>query len=564
MAKNWAIAIGVNHYDNLKNLHFAKRDAEAIDIWCKHPLEGNFDRVFLFTEDSPAIPVNPPISTKPTYGSLRRFLRAQFDTPLLGAGDNLWFFFAGHGKRDQDRDYLMLSDSDPGDVAGSALSVSWITERLRRCGADNVVLFLDACRSDGSRDGRGIGLEQPQGVITFYGCDPKMVSYEIDELQQGAFTYALLEALRIKGTDNCATVERLYDRLRYRVPEIVTRYQKPLIQRPYAIAEPVTKYHLILLPQQATLKDAETLKLDAVREERRKNYALARQLWIRVLAISPADRDAIDAIEDLARSGNRQNRDIRPSNEPSSNRGTRQVRNVRPPISLPTLPTIRVTRRQILTTLGLTGAGITVFGVGKGIQQHLANLPPSEPLPSAKTGKFEFPVVTVNNKGEEIKRETKQAEYRAEYLNKNVLLEMVSIPGGTFMMGTEDAEIERLVKKFNWDGFRREKPQHEVTVPAFWMGKYPITQKQWKAIAALSKIDIDLQPDPSFFKGDDRPVTNVSWNESVEFCKRLSKLTGKDYRLPSEAEWEYACRAGTTTPFHFGETITGDLANYEA
>lgn len=178
-------------------------------------------------------------------------------------------------------------------------------------------------------------------------------------------------------------------------------------------------------------------------------------------------------------------------------------------------------RRQVLTALGLTGAGITVFGVGRGIQPHLAN------LLSAKTRKFEFPVVTVNNKGEEIKRETKQAEYRAEYLNKNVLLEMISIPGGTFMMGTEYAEIERLVKKFNSEYFRREKPQHEVTVPAFWMGKYPITQKQWKVIAALSKIDIDLKPDPSILKGDDRPVTNVSWNESVEFCKRLSKLTGR-------------------------------------
>ena len=139
---------------------------------------------------------------------------------------------------------------------------------------------------------------------------------------------------------------------------------------------------------------------------------------------------------------------------------------------------------------------------------------------------------------------------------------MVAIPGGKFLMGTEDEEIERLVKKFYWDGFRREKPQHSVTVEPFFMGRFPVTQAQWKAIANLPKVDRDLESDPSGFKGDNRPVEQVSWYDAVEFCKRLLRETGKEYRLPSEAEWEYACRAGTTTPFHFGETITSKLANY--
>jgi formylglycine-generating enzyme required for sulfatase activity len=94
------------------------------------------------------------------------------------------------------------------------------------------------------------------------------------------------------------------------------------------------------------------------------------------------------------------------------------------------------------------------------------------------------------------------------------------------------------------------------------MGRYPVTQAQWKAVAALPKINRELERDPSEFKGDNRPVENVSWYDAVEFCDRLSSHTKRQYRLPSEAEWEYACRAGTTTPFHFGETITTDLANY--
>jgi len=107
-----------------------------------------------------------------------------------------------------------------------------------------------------------------------------------------------------------------------------------------------------------------------------------------------------------------------------------------------------------------------------------------------------------------------------------------------------------------------ERPQHQVTVAPFYMGKYQLTQPQWGAVAKLPKIERDLNPNPSEFTGENRPVENISWNDAVEFCARLAQATGKEYRLPTEAEWEYACRGGTTTPFHYGETITSDLANY--
>jgi len=181
---------------------------------------------------------------------------------------------------------------------------------------------------------------------------------------------------------------------------------------------------------------------------------------------------------------------------------------------------------------------------------------------------FNFEIVGVNAKGEQIKKESKQSQYFSEDLGNGITLEMVAIPGGTFLMGTEDEEIERLVKKFNWEGFRRERPQREVNVPPFFMGKYPITQTQWRAIASRTdlKVEKDLDFNPAYFKyrpdSDRRPVETVNWYDAIEFCARLSKLTGREYRLPSEAEWEYACRAGTTTPFYFGETITGELANY--
>ncbi|ACK69129.1 protein of unknown function DUF323 [Gloeothece citriformis PCC 7424] len=544
MAKNWALVVGINQYDNLRSLKYAKNDAEAMKAWLEN--EGGFERVFLFTDNSPDLPASPsPILTKPTYGCLRRFLRAQFEQRLLKTGDNFWFFFAGHGKRYKERDYLMLSDSDPGDVENSALAVNWVTERLRRCGADNVVLFLDACREESSRNGQGIGLDEPQGVITFYGCRPQQQSYEIEQLQHGAFTYALLEALRIRGTDNCATVERLYNHLSYRIPQINQYYNQP-DQNPYAVVEPATKYHLILLPQQATVKNAKTLKLDADEQQNQGNYEVAKQLWVRVSAVSPADEDAIKAIKDLAT------------------------------LRLPqlTFPRVRISRRQMMI-FGGVAVGTRAIDMGRRIiSKFVKNIPNAKTEVRISHTKYRFEVLTVNSKGEEIDRTQKEAEYFTEDLGGGIGLEMVSIPGGTFMMGTEDEEIERLNKRFDTEVFSSERPQHRVTVSAFYMGKYLITQAQWKAVASLPKEKLDLNLDPSRFKGDERPVEQVNWDEAVEFCERLSKKTGRVYRLPSEAQWEYICRATLlikggqgglkTTPFYFGKTITEDLANYNA
>ena len=158
-----------------------------------------------------------------------------------------------------------------------------------------------------------------------------------------------------------------------------------------------------------------------------------------------------------------------------------------------------------------------------------------------------FEVVTVDPAGEIVERITATAPMRTEQVADGVTLELVKIPGGTFMMGAPEAE---------------EGPQHEVSVPSFWMGRFEVTQAQWRAVASLPSVERRLVADPFRFKGPKRPVETVDWLEAIEFCARLSRLTGRMYRLPSEAEWEYATRAGTTTAFHFGPTITPDLVNY--
>jgi formylglycine-generating enzyme required for sulfatase activity len=153
-----------------------------------------------------------------------------------------------------------------------------------------------------------------------------------------------------------------------------------------------------------------------------------------------------------------------------------------------------------------------------------------------------------------IKRHQGKAQFFVEQLSDEVGIQMMLIPEGSFNMGSPEDEQERSAS---------EEPVDLVKVPSFFMGKYPVTQAQWKIVASLPQVNRKLKPNPSCFKGDNRPVDSVNWYHVVEFCQRLSQHTNRTYRLPTEAEWEYACRAGTTTPFHFGETITTDLANYD-
>jgi len=213
-------------------------------------------------------------------------------------------------------------------------------------------------------------------------------------------------------------------------------------------------------------------------------------------------------------------------------------------------------RRRLIQYAGLGGVGL-VTGVGSRALAAVISAPNPTVGRLDNLQSFNFEVVRISQQGQEIDRRLRQAQFFAVELaaerEASTPLEMVAVGGGRFVMGAPDAE------KFS---ATHETPQHRVTVQPFFMGKYPVTQAQWRAVAALPRVNRDLNPNPTHFKGDDLPVESVSWLDAVEFGDRLSHLTGKVYRLPSEAEWEYACRAGTTTPFHYGKTITGQLANY--
>jgi formylglycine-generating enzyme required for sulfatase activity len=174
-----------------------------------------------------------------------------------------------------------------------------------------------------------------------------------------------------------------------------------------------------------------------------------------------------------------------------------------------------------------------------------------------KLKEIKIEAVTIDRKGKEIDRKQHTVSVFTERLTEDMGIEMVAIPSGKFMMGSPKDEKDR----FDWEG-----PQHEVTVQPFFMSATVVTQAQWRVVAGFDQVLRPIKLNPSNFKGDDRPVEEVSWEDAEEFCLRLSAHAGRewDYQLPTEAQWEYACRAGTTTPFHFGETITSNVANYNA
>lgn len=221
-------------------------------------------------------------------------------------------------------------------------------------------------------------------------------------------------------------------------------------------------------------------------------------------------------------------------------------------ISLPIPDQIKATnlsRRRVIQYLGWGSAGLGVAIISGSLLQQKNNQqqkPGISKIPgfSVLLQTVQFPVVTVDERGSITNRRLSQANFFTENLGKGITLDMVEIPGGTFVMGSPPEEKGR---------YSDEGPQHTVTVGSFFMSKYTVTQEQYQAIVGNN---------PSSFKGAKKPVETVTWDQAIAFCDKLSLATGKKYTLPSEAQWEYACRAGTTTPFHFGLTITTDLVNY--
>jgi eukaryotic-like serine/threonine-protein kinase len=213
-----------------------------------------------------------------------------------------------------------------------------------------------------------------------------------------------------------------------------------------------------------------------------------------------------------------------------------------------------IDRATFLKLMGLGGLGVVgSLSIAKFFQSEEFQ---SQVKPISKYGliptidqleMIKFTSIKLNNSGAVIDQPQSHSHIFQEELAKGIFLNMVQIPAGTFMMGASDREEDQKGS---------EQPQHSVNINTFYLGQTQITQAQWTAIFPdrSGKISSNSQ----------LPINSISWLDALEFCQRLSAKTGRKYRLPSESEWEYACRATTTTPFTYGDTISSSIVNYDA
>jgi formylglycine-generating enzyme required for sulfatase activity len=589
MGRKVALLVGVGSYGGneqrgLKPLQCPLNGVEALEAVLKNPEIGGYEVTTLSDPDS---------------GTLRRRMGEVFSP--LKKDDLALFYFTGHGIKDMGGEFhLTAADTalyENGRLnLGTAVDARFVRTTLANCYAQRKVVILDCCFGAAFAEGF-LTMDDAQvdvqtdlggeGWVVLTAATARNYALEQDGEALSVYTRYLVEGLKTgaavpEGHEHI-TVSHLHRYVRGKVqtaaptmePTIFNGHQGERIQLARAVLNPELTYRqkvqtkirrgriapagrgflaewrlkLRLNPERAAEIEAEVLKPYAEKQRHLDKYdAILREEIAEEFPLSP---EAIQDLKDLQKLWNLPDAEVEP-------------------LILAALNEQGLAERQ--------GSQAILHPV---VQQPQAAVPPprppvgwaspttpsAPPPPDPALPTFSFEVVTVDVAGKITNRRASKADYHREQLPGDVALDLVKIPSGEFWMGQTEAEKAELIRLVGEEKYQkyyaRELPRHQVKVPGFSMGKYAVTQAQWRAVAGLPKVKTELEPDPAQFKGDNRPIEKVSWHEAVEFCDRISKHTQRDYRLPSEAEWEYACRAGTETPFHFGETITSDLVNYD-
>jgi formylglycine-generating enzyme required for sulfatase activity len=501
-SKRYALVVGVDEYQDqdIAGLKGAANDARLL---AKTLIENaGFD-----ANNVKVVATGEPLGRQPTRGNILSWLnRIQNNMPKDGL---LLFSFAGHGMERGGKAYLLPTDAQIGGDLGlledTSINVEAMSERIRNSGIKQVMLVLDACRNN--PEGRGLDHQSNnkltsaytkgfdfearnqniEAFVKLYSTSIGELAYEDKEKDQGYFTYALVEALKGAAANEKGevTLASLVKYVQEQVPKrIQSDYGKSKSQRPWADMQGYKADELVFsITIRVEIAGRKPTGTDAA--------TIELEFWNSVKGSS----DAADFREylkqypngsfaGLARNKLRQLEEAakRTSDAEAEKRGMKSAA-TNPPAN-------------------------------SANDNTPANPPPSNP----------------------VRQENVEIQTITETVNR-VGIEMVLVPAGKFLTCYPQGD----------DDSYRKTTKNEITISKpFYMGKYEVTQLQWRAVSALPKVSIALPSDPSKFKGDNLPVEQVSWDEAVEFCKRLLRATGKTYRLPTAAEWEYACRAGTS------------------
>ena len=606
MAKKIALLIGVSEYGaGIPPLLSALNDVQAMERVLQNPNLGNFAQVErLLNPDSVA---------------MRIAIQKLFKN--AGKEDLLLFFFSGHGiTNDDDHLYLATRNTAKDNFEATAVDANFIQTQSKSCYSKRQVLILDACYSGAFANNwhtKSIGVDikkqlGAEGRVVLTSSGATQTSFAQEGATLSLYTQYLVEGIETGAadTDNDGNihVQELHTYAKAKVqavkpnmtPDIILDKEGYNILLAYAPKNPEAEYRqlveqyapngelnelafLVLKPKRKILgitdTKAEEIETEFLEPFRRRlaNLQSYKQAFAKAVEQKyPLDEHILNILKDYQQ-------DVLGFRDEDVASIELEITSVK---EAEYRKQLQIQKQQEKEALQLQQQAKALSQLR--LQQEAERLQRQQEAEAAeqlrlqeeaetlqrqreaeaeknKSGyqlkTFQFETAQINQNGTEIKHITKSAEYFAQDLGNGVFLEMVHIPGGTFLMGSPESDESPISS---------ESPQHQVTVPSFFMGKYPVTQKQWRLVAALPKVKIDLESDPSRFKGDgstsltnNLPVERVSWNHTQEFCARLSRKTNQTYRLPSEAEWEYACRGGTTTPFYFGETISTELANYD-
>jgi formylglycine-generating enzyme required for sulfatase activity len=542
-SKRFALIIGVDDYEDsqISKLEGASNDAKSLAQALIGYAGFPDDQVILLASDQ-------PLERRPTRGNI--LARLSYLKGLVPEDGLLLVFFAGHGMERGKQAFLCPADAQSGNIdllKDTAIPVDEMRDQILRTRVKQVVIILDACRNDPA--GRGQSQDQltenytrhfnfdvqnreVTAFATLYATDIGNVAYEYKEKKQGYFTWALVEGIKGKAANEKGevTLEGLKKYLEDAVPKQVgLDLGQQRKQRPWAEIQGYKAEDLVI---SITARAAES---PVTRVAGVDPAAIELSFWETIKNSNDPD----DFSEYLKKYGDRGQ-------------------------------FAGLARNKLKNLMASSRHGRASPGDAKHTEPGPAESKPAESKPPVSPGfpvklnagpggaplaSYGFDTVNLDSRGIVVNRRRSEARSFAQELGGGARLEMVAIPAGTFTMGSPKSDNRSV---------SREVPEHHVTVQAFYMGRFEVTQAQWRAVAMLPKVDRDLNADPSHFKGNNLPVEQVSWEDAVEFCKRLSRKTGLNYRLPSEAEWEYACRAGTKTAFAFGDTISPDLANYNA
>ncbi|MBN1506057.1 MAG: SUMF1/EgtB/PvdO family nonheme iron enzyme [Sedimentisphaerales bacterium] len=514
--KKYGLVVGISKYDDpeITDLSFAARDAEEVGQ-CLRDVCG-FDLVRTLVTGGDKMPDHVNI-----VDALHNL------APLLSHEDLFLFYFAGHGVQTRTGAHLLTANSRIHMPQLASLSMAVLGECLGYMESAHRVLILDACRNDPHK-GMGdtdnlLTHEFSRDIVTaaetpaegttpttclLFSCSEGERAYEWPDQEHGAFTHYLLEGIRGAAFDetNRLTVQALGRYVEEQVPRWAKKFKTPMPQTPWG--QQLGSWHEIVLAD--TRASAEPGSQPSPRKGR---IEIVEKPALHIETVPAGARVSVDGrAAGLA------------------------------PVKL-TLPTgqYRILAEKDGHKPWERQVGFDGLGDARLQIELETRIRPVEAF---------FPMRP--EEAQEVQRAAADAlglPWTTELdCGKGVKLPMILVPAGRFLIGSPDDEEGR---------FQNEGPQHEVTIRrAFYMGTFPVTQAQWRTV---------MGTEPSHSKGDDMPVESVSWNDATEFCRRLSAREGQQCELPTEAQWEYACRAGSAGRFAFGDddSILGQYAWYK-